>query len=273
METSPATDTCGDSENEEIESRKSTAFCDRCVDMCSTMERCFAYKQADRLAAVEDPKQASPSAYPSYPTVEYQTSDVLNLNSSIEELRNSGCGVCRLIGLAVYERETVRTRKTESLIFEWHLYEEGFEFYYSYEGFLGFVQSLSRLKSFPGPDRGPSVQTFPSKCDLGLVRGWVQDCEDSHPCCTPEKQRSLRDLRVIDCHQRSVVRAPEGCHYVALSYVWGKHRSLPLQEESYLPAGIPATIEDGITATRLLGYQYLWVDQYVRFTSPSNCIS
>jgi len=75
---------------------------------------------------------------------------------------------------------------------------------------------------------------------------------------------------VIDCIQRIVVLAPEKCDYVALSYVWGKAGNMPLQEAYDLKAELPATIEDSITTTLVLGYQYLWVDKYVRTTYPSS---
>lgn len=69
-------------------------------------------------------------------------------------------------------------------------------------------------------------------------------------------------LRVIDCSLQpphcSVVLAPEPCRYIALSYVWGSQQS----EDSF-----PRVIRDAMSVTRLLGFQFLWVDKYVRATA------
>ena len=114
------------------------------------------------------------------------------------------------------------------------------------------------------------VESYPPLSDLEWVRDWTEDCSASHNRCTFRQQETLQGLRVIDCIQRIVVLAPEKCDYVALSYVWGKAGNISLQEVYDLKAKLPATIEDSITTTLVLGYQYLWVDKYVRTTYPSS---
>ena len=105
---------------------------------------------------------------------------------------------------------------------------------------------------------------YPSTIDTGLVRRWISECEERHAgLCELEDSRPLQNLKVIDCKERMVIAAPEGCDYVALSYVWGK---AGVEEEgSYVLSGsvLPQTIEDSIELTLSLGYEYLWIDRYV----------
>ncbi len=53
--------------------------------------------------------------------------------------------------------------------------------------------------------------------------------------------------------------------WVALSYVWGHAKSSPnlKSTELGLPLGeLPVTVKDAIKVTKLLKYQYLWIDRY-----------
>ncbi|CAG5181270.1 uncharacterized protein ALTATR162_LOCUS9678 [Alternaria atra] len=99
-----------------------------------------------------------------------------------------------------------------------------------------------------------------SNVDIEQVKAWITECETSHcvDCVGDAATHDpLRQLRVIDCDQKSTVPAPLGCRYVALSYVWGQHESAfnDLQNA-------PETIADSIDLTKRLGYKYLWVDRY-----------
>jgi len=91
------------------------------------------------------------------------------------------------------------------------------------------------------------------------IRGWMEDCFMNHSeCCSGDVHHSLRQLRVIDCGSNTVVPAPVGCHYVALSYVWGQQNDA--FDELQNP---PKTIADSIYLTQRLGYEYLWIDRFV----------
>ncbi|KAH7341199.1 heterokaryon incompatibility protein-domain-containing protein, partial [Pyrenochaeta sp. MPI-SDFR-AT-0127] len=109
-----------------------------------------------------------------------------------------------------------------------------------------------------------TLQPIQPQVDLRLARRWLDFCVQEHwRRCQGSKKRVI-DLMVIDCENRVIVPLPARGNYVTLSYVWGNH---PEQErsslqESSLPVPLPQTIEDAITVTKGLGYNYLWVDKY-----------
>lgn len=82
-------------------------------------------------------------------------------------------------------------------------------------------------------------------------------------------------VRFIDVKQRSIVTFSDTplheIRYIALSYVWGppKYQKTKLLTSNVLQLGragslttvqVPQTIEDAIELTKLLGFDYLWVD-------------
>ncbi|KAK0670959.1 heterokaryon incompatibility protein-domain-containing protein, partial [Cercophora samala] len=100
----------------------------------------------------------------------------------------------------------------------------------------------------------------PDRILYHLVRQWMGYCKQHHgpECQDVGDKHPVATLRVIDCHSRSVIAAPEGCRYVALSYVWGVSFSL----ERSLREQFTTVVEDGIKAAVELGYDYLWVDKH-----------
>jgi hypothetical protein len=113
----------------------------------------------------------------------------------------------------------------------------------------------------------PDDAAFERRChhsqeiDARQIRDWVEECETNHHIgCTMDAatQTALRELRVIDCEMRIVVRAPPDCRYTALSYVWG-----PPSDVSESIQEPPKTIAQSMLFTQKLGYKYLWVDRYV----------
>jgi hypothetical protein len=122
--------------------------------------------------------------------------------------------------------------------------------------------ALFEITSFSPDIKPPIGRLFcPQVVDTVQIKRWVRECETKHSkdCVLDEvMQAELRQLRMIDCERNTVVAAPVGCLYVALSYVWGKQKSA--SEGLFNP---PKTIAHSIHLTRMLGYQYLWVDRYV----------
>jgi hypothetical protein len=110
------------------------------------------------------------------------------------------------------------------------------------------VQAISRAKNFE------FVQT-------DVIKQWLQKCGDIHTHCTPTEYIILPGLKVIDCNRICVIPAPASCSYVALSYVWGEAAQYENCASDISANDLPLTIQDSIKVTRLLGYDYLWIDR------------
>ena len=113
------------------------------------------------------------------------------------------------------------------------------------------------------------------KADMNLFRDWIRRCETLHgwKCgrsIWPEPlHQKLRSFLVIDVYRMCILKAPESCRYVALSYCWGtapmlrhlRGNSAELQIEGALTGcRAPATISDAIELVKGIGERYLWVD-------------
>ncbi|PMD16818.1 HET-domain-containing protein, partial [Hyaloscypha hepaticicola] len=92
-------------------------------------------------------------------------------------------------------------------------------------------------------------------------------CSENHrQTCSTMETSPIESLRVIDCQTRTIIQAPPGCQYVALSYVWGPSTTPSKNTEAQnIPPTIqnePKTISDAIHVTLKLGIRYLWIDRY-----------
>jgi hypothetical protein len=135
--------------------------------------------------------------------------------------------------------------------------------------------------SVPSSERQPLCNTTGDTESLELARYWLSKCRKEHEEClrasaSAVKVRPARLLRLdgtaADPKVRLVtleesVEVPE---YLALSYSWGPNsanstRLLVSNIYSFSTIGIPfqilpATIQDAVTTTLTLGFQFLWID-------------
>jgi hypothetical protein len=127
----------------------------------------------------------------------------------------------------------------------------------------------------------------PDHIDLGVCRKWLTHCEVEHAtqcrafCASPDPD-AQNAFRLIDVVDECVLVAPPGARYVALSYVWGKFRSLELSSEKAsrlsqkgslfaCEASVARTIVDAINVVKALGERYLWVDRLcIAHDDPDN---
>lgn len=97
--------------------------------------------------------------------------------------------------------------------------------------------------------------------------------KDLPPFWDSDRGAMLPDVMVIDCCSRRVVAAQPGCHYVALSYVWGSNRSRDVDEsfqQDLHGRRLPQVVQDAMKVVRMLGMQFLWVDRYcINNTEPA----
>ena len=115
-----------------------------------------------------------------------------------------------------------------------------------------------------GEEQRFAARVLESQADLGTVRRWLEFCLDHHgETCEPTDTRPIPDLHVVDCNTGLVVSAESGCKYLAMSYVWGTAPSKELKAgESLLAGSTPILIRDALSATKRMGYRYLWIDRY-----------
>ncbi|KID81358.1 heterokaryon incompatibility protein [Metarhizium guizhouense ARSEF 977] len=117
----------------------------------------------------------------------------------------------------------------------------------------------------------------PEWIDRGLPAMWKESCTRLHNgLCKSfpvQKLSSMRPTWLVDVHRQCLIAAPDGCSYVALSYVWGSQKTLLAMKSNHdllrLAGSLTlATWEPPISITTrhamgivgLLGERYLWVD-------------
>ncbi|KAF2242406.1 HET-domain-containing protein, partial [Trematosphaeria pertusa] len=102
---------------------------------------------------------------------------------------------------------------------------------------------------------------------------WLGFCRANHTrACqsSVDVLEHLPMLKVIDCADLSIIPLPAHQAYAALSYVWGpvqpphvgRRNSADKTQRIPLPEPLPPLIVDAIQATKSLGLNYLWIDQY-----------
>ena len=189
---------------------------------------------------------------------------------TLGDLQTSPCRLCRFIAFAITQT-TVRHVHLQSVVkIHWERDAKigntymGHVYLYA-EDYVGEL-SLTTKDSLEEDVRARFLD--PKRADFAKILPHIEACKASHEFCEPETSPQLANLRVIDCIDNVVVVSPIGCSFVALSYVWGE-----LSVDSYVlgsQIAFPPTIEDAVRSTRELGYQYLWVDRYVRQHTYSN---
>jgi hypothetical protein len=119
------------------------------------------------------------------------------------------------------------------------------------------------------------------------MRHWLDRCTRTHGADYdgPDTEQSgtsdIPGLMLIDVQNQCLVNAPERCRYMALSYVWGKHKFIHTTKENLdllRTAGsladpsrdIPTTIVDAMDLVSLISEQYLWVDSLCTVQNDSS---
>ncbi|PVH71172.1 HET-domain-containing protein [Cadophora sp. DSE1049] len=118
---------------------------------------------------------------------------------------------------------------------------------------------------------GRSIFEDPAEAVTSVALPWITDCQNSHVKCHQVEQGN-QPTRVLDVGK-------EGDHvflresrdiserYTVLSHCWGTERALTTtapsieQHMKVIPyPRLPATFQDAVRITRLLGIKYLWID-------------
>ncbi|KAK3402245.1 HET-domain-containing protein [Sordaria brevicollis] len=134
----------------------------------------------------------------------------------------------------------------------------------------GIPQDVSRLD----PQLLESPQT-PEAYEF--IRSCLRECDAKHPGCKPSSQEMPTRLLDVGHEDKGggQIRLVESTSlpvghtetYVALSYCWGKGKTLKLVANNMdamkmgLPvSSLPKTLQDAVTVTRSLNQRYLWID-------------
>jgi len=186
---------------------------------------------------------------------------------TLGDLQTSSCRLCRLIAYTILARPAQEAHPQSLVSMHWVQGSEcgddclgSVELWAEPGGYVGKL--IFSTEASVGQDATARTPVVLKRVSFDLIRPHLEACKASHQSCEPQESSQLLDLRVIDCVDNAVVVAPRGCSFVALSYVWGG-----LPANGYVlgsRTAFPPTIEDAVRSARELGYQYLWVDRYVR---------
>ncbi|KAF4874691.1 hypothetical protein CGCSCA1_v006275 [Colletotrichum siamense] len=138
------------------------------------------------------------------------------------------------------------------------IFDETFFDDYGYNGKSYVVLTDGKL----GPLK---PQEIPALFDHGRARLWIDNCKEDHgPSCNkPMASAAIPGMKLINCNTLQIEPAQHGMQWIALSYVWSPQpSSSSAQVNRRLPSELSASVKDAMALTRLLGYQYLWVDKY-----------
>ena len=133
----------------------------------------------------------------------------------------------------------------------------------------------TRWCSMTGQTENLPGRVIPVEHDFGLYKKWIWDCSRDHEACgcidICEMPSRVLELETSDDGGRSGIKLIETRGrkdiYVALSHCWGKTNkpvTTALNYDEYLKSismeTLPPTFQDAVTATRKLGFRYLWID-------------
>ncbi|KAF1851982.1 HET-domain-containing protein [Cucurbitaria berberidis CBS 394.84] len=109
---------------------------------------------------------------------------------------------------------------------------------------------------------------------LEIVKSWLRLCDEQHgsQCHAKKEDSDIWPLWLIDVVECCIVDGNRATRYLTLSYVWGGVHTLQattsniedLQQPRSLDQfgdTLPKTIRQAMEFTRLIGEQYIWIDQ------------
>lgn len=173
-----------------------------------------------------------------------------------------------------------------------HLEEEGFTYKTAYRQHTKSAQTLKLSWAWDTPNKewmtsialpriaNESVEESlncarelkPGIIDFGLVKKWKDSCESWHEECRIknwcEAPQCSQNLCIINVKRRCLIKAPQDCRYIALSYVWGGTTGTRLTKnelQDFCVAGVfhpsrhklPQTLEDAVILVPQIDEQYL----------------
>ena len=104
-------------------------------------------------------------------------------------------------------------------------------------GAIGLID-IGECQLNGGPALGvrPVNPTTPDYC---MIKDWLRRCNDLHHItCRPFVSEYLKQIKLVDVETRQIIMyPPDGCDYIALSYVWGGVEQPGFKPGKILPTG------------------------------------
>lgn len=203
----------------------------------------------------------------------------IQINATREELLDSSCRICQMIGTMVppdtykqsfklvaypswsvtcplHKRPAKEMAVHDSTILHFsHAYHHLSE----PSGMIG-LSFLNEKECFGiKPIKADTVDfEWLNQCFKHCLKNHDTRCNHNHDTHAQNKMELRHRIRLINCKSQyhEIIDAPPKCRYAALSYVWGK----PQPEDS---TAFSQVVVDAIKVTISLGLQYLWVDKHV----------
>lgn len=189
------------------------------------------------------------------------------MDETPEQLVRSGCKICKFLGAVILEHyKTMRFAHPLPKPHLWPKLADGnWKIMFEYLTPANHIQGVAEvaLEQRKSTDLQEPLRRD-DHVDYDKIKSWIRGCKDHDPFDLSSGERP-KCLKVIHCtDEPCVIDAPVSCSYVALSYVWGDSTEVTFKVGMELGGSVPQTIKDSIKVTRELGYDYLWVDRYVR---------
>jgi hypothetical protein len=193
--------------------------------------------------------------------------------------KETGCPLCRLIGLAVYEayegqRGNLFLPKEDITILCYGPLDTNRRPMISIYG-----MSNGTTIRFVDEATFSDILLADSQLDWNRAHRWISACENNHgDICNPRWNLSattaisgVEVLRLIDVVNGCLVETRSPCRYLTLSYVWGGVNNVRLTSSNkpfLMKKGVlrtiwpllPRTIRDAIEVVKALGEGLLWID-------------
>lgn len=203
--------------------------------------------------------------------------EVRSLNATVEELRNSSCKICAVLSTIKEQFLDGKNCVLKALPLCRSLTYDGHSLSYPSSSpnipsrctVLSIFEETDPYNESLGPrglavvrlDELKSRRIAQTSVDYNNLKHLIKICEGEHKeSCAAGTGPNVLGLEVINTKTQEVIKAPDDCEYLALSYVWGKGEVGSFFHDIQ---NAPPVVKDAISVTNTMGYSYLWVDRYV----------
>ncbi|EPE33442.1 Cytochrome P450 [Glarea lozoyensis ATCC 20868] len=156
----------------------------------------------------------------------------------------------------------IRTERSSSTFLLWPYLSVSFE----------LCRSADYESEEEDPIRFQDISADPSgDSSINLIKGWINECESSHPRCRNVSGRLPTRLINVTSPEPFIVSlspaSTDAIEYAALSHCWGQKPTITTKKSNFeshcdmIPMStLPKSFSDAVMVTRKLGIPFLWID-------------